>query len=312
MGSRERGFGIVVATAIAFVVMTASAGAYWTIGSKLGQEPGMGYGCLEGCTLANKTIAPGDAAPDGATAPVAGLVTEWAMRTIDVGDAAATVRLRALTAPETPPYDGFGPPMASPGTIATARSGTESLQQIDGVQRFESHMPIGAGERIGIDLLGEDGRSDYPPFLTGGSPGSEVDTWSGVLPDGGTGQGVYNPGHLLLQARVETDADGDGFGDESQDGCPTDPAHQCTPSTRIVRAKKKGKGRKVRLRFASNDRASSFECALDAGTFEPCRARTTVRGLERGTHGFEVRAVSAGVHDPTPAKVKLRISKKRG
>ncbi|WP_028067088.1 beta strand repeat-containing protein [Solirubrobacter soli] len=52
--------------------------------------------------------------------------------------------------------------------------------------------------------------------------------------------------------------------------------------------------------FDSPDAGATFECALDGG-FTPCTSPKSYSGLSEGAHTFSVRAVSAGVTDPTPA-----------
>jgi hypothetical protein len=52
----------------------------------------------------------------------------------------------------------------------------------------------------------------------------------------------------------------------------------------------------------------AFECAVNAGPFEPCSSPESVQGLEPGTYTFRVRAVDlAGNADPTPATYPFTI-----
>jgi hypothetical protein len=78
-------------------------------------------------------------------------------------------------------------------------------------------IPVLAGDRLGVALGGN------AKFVheAGGSPG-QLGAFAG---DPGPGSdfstsaaGAYN---LLVSARLEPDVDGDGYGDESQDACPT-------------------------------------------------------------------------------------------
>jgi hypothetical protein len=67
---------------------------------------------------------------------------------------------------------------------------------------------------------------------------------------GPRGPGADPTGELLVQAVMEPDADGDGFGDESQDGCPTQSATQgaCdTSGPRITRIAVKKRAVRYRL-----------------------------------------------------------------
>ena len=59
----------------------------------------------------------------------------------------------------------------------------------------------------------------------------------------------------------------------------------------------------------SSDRATSFECSLDGGAWQPCGPVKTFTGLSKGRHTLAVRAVdSAGTADPTPAQLSTTMS----
>lgn len=59
----------------------------------------------------------------------------------------------------------------------------------------------------------------------------------------------------------------------------------------------------------SSDRATSFECSLDGGAWQPCGPVATFTGLSKGRHTLAVRAVdSAGTADPTPAQLSTNMS----
>jgi hypothetical protein len=64
-----------------------------------------------------------------------------------------------------------------------------------------------------------------------------------------------------------------------------------------------GPGITTSVAFSSNDGASTFECKLDDGNFEPCTTPKEYPGLVEGSsHTVEVRAVgTAGNADTTPA-----------
>ena len=125
-----------------------------------------------------------------------------------------------------------------------------------------------------------------------------------------------SPGPLSTQlsvaATLEPDADADGFGDETQDLCPTDATRQgdCTPpETTITKgAPSKTDKSKVKFKFTSSESASTFECKLDKKKFKPCTSPRTVKNLDEGKHRFKVRAIdAAGNVDPSPAKDKFKV-----
>ena len=92
------------------------------------------------------------------------------------------------------------------------------------------------------------------------------------------------------------------------------------PQTSIVKGPKHklkitGKRAKVRFQFTSTIPGSSFECALTslrkpkqakAPTYHPCASPKHLK-LKAGKYRFLVRAISAGVIDPSPATRSFRI-----
>jgi hypothetical protein len=121
-----------------------------------------------------------------------------------------------------------------------------------------------------------------------------------------------------ISAALEPDADRDGFGDETQDRCPSEAftrdscpdraSPQTTinkgPKGKIKAARKKAK---VRVQFSSSEPGSSFQCALDRRRFGGCSSPFRKR-MGGGQHTFRARATDpAGNTDPTPAKLKFRV-----
>jgi hypothetical protein len=73
------------------------------------------------------------------------------------------------------------------------------------------------------------------------------------------------------------------------------------PQTRIRKFKRIGP-RKVRFRLGANEIVRRFECRIDGGPYEKCRALFKSGALSKGSHAFRARAVDAfGNADPTPA-----------
>ena len=81
------------------------------------------------------------------------------------------------------------------------------------------------------------------------------------------------------------------------------------PVTRITKgAPMRTDKHKVKFKFTSNERNSTFECKIHKKPFKPCEPPKTVRRLREGKHKFKVRAVDpAGNVDPSPAKDKFRV-----
>ena len=143
---------------------------------------------------------------------------------------------------------------------------------------------------------------------------------AGDLPPGGTA--TFNPPVAGIQvdiaAMLELDADGDGFGDETQDQCPgvSGPEDGCPPAvdtdppeTTITKgAPNKTQKSQVKFKFTSDEAGSTFECKLDKKPYKPCSSPKKVRRLDDGRHKFKVRAIdSAGNVDSSAAKDKFKV-----
>ena len=80
------------------------------------------------------------------------------------------------------------------------------------------------------------------------------------------------------------------------------------PQTKITKGPKaKTHATTAKFKFTSSEKGSTFECKLDKKKFKPCKSPKTYKKLKPGKHVFKVRAVKAGVADPTPAKRKFKI-----
>jgi hypothetical protein len=146
---------------------------------------------------------------------------------------------------------------------------------------------------------------DYSYFLGDPAPGS-TDTYALYA-------GAYQPD---IAATLEPDADGDGFGDETQDQCPSDPQIQTTacrdkaaPETNLT--KKKVKGRKATFEFSSSEPGTTFKCSVDGKPFEVCTSPQTYKA-KPGKHSFYVFGKdAAGNVDDSPATTAFKIKKKK-
>jgi hypothetical protein len=112
-------------------------------------------------------------------------------------------------------------------TKVTAQSGAQASLQANQLNTFSASpgIPIRAGETIAIGQ--PSGKSAYCQFSTASSS-DDITTYG---PDGGPGETLITSGgggglRVNISAVVEPDADHDGFGDETQDQCPTDASTQ--------------------------------------------------------------------------------------
>ena len=133
-------------------------------------------------------------------------------------------------------------PAGSTHFIATQKDQSRTLTQPNALNTFSGvHLPIQAGEQLGL-FLPSGGAAcfiDAPPddglFFTGGDPPLNTDA---------NFTGSNSNRRLNASAVVEPDADRDGFGDETQDACPSSASAQgACPAKRKKCKKHKKKSR---------------------------------------------------------------------
>lgn len=174
------------------------------------------------CTVFQRSAGSAPLAAGGLVAPSAGVVTSWTSQIGDFGTITSmTVTPRIITAGT-----------AFPPTFTATRSGTTQTldpADVDDSFTFNDRIPVAAGDRIGLNLT-TNGTAGAGPYILGSAAGASYTSVSPSIADGTT----YVPpvlapttsSHVFLSAKLETDADGDGFGDETQDGCAADPTTQ--------------------------------------------------------------------------------------
>jgi hypothetical protein len=123
------------------------------------------------------------------------------------------------------------------------------------------------------------------------------------------------PIRLNVAAVVEPDADQDGFGDETQDACPSEGDTQgaCVPpETTITRGPKdKTKKKRATFEFSATEPGSTFLCSVDGKPFAACPSPHEVK-VKKGKHRLDVQAVDpGGTPDPSPASDGWKVKKKR-
>lgn len=154
--------------------------------------------------------------------PIDGVIVRWRVRLAEFAQAPAEpilgpYRLRAIRKASDTEFSVVG--------ASAFESVPHKLVMSDTVHTFATRIPVLAGDRLAVDLPPQ--KPAFPGGLRfdprGGSHAlttpAPPDGGSFTFPTGSTGSPQYN-------ADVEPDADGDAFGDVTQDGCPTDPAIQ--------------------------------------------------------------------------------------
>ena len=208
---------ITLALALTGLLAIPAAGhASQTFGSLLKNSPAPGPDpCVDTapgpCTLVGY-IHPNDAGdPVTSPAPADGVVVKFRIRSLSAESVTfrfATIDKQGDTA--FAQGAGIGP------TVTLAGTGE--------IEEFPARMPVRQGTHTALDapsttMVYNTGGNEYtylygPPLTEGQGPRA---------------QGAEPTGELLIQAVMEPDADKDGFGDETQDGCPADAAATAPP-----------------------------------------------------------------------------------
>ena len=177
---------------------------------------------------------------------------------------------------------------------------------------FPTRIPVPTGALLGSQLTSSDMRcavtasSSFDEFRSGVfDPDS-----SSTMTTTGSFAARWN-----ISAVVEADADGDGYGDTTQDLCPSSPTTQTAcggsaPDTIITKTpKRKSTKRKAKLTFSSTVAGSTFTCSVDKKPTKPCKSPFKKR-FNYGKHKVVVTAISPlGIADPTPVTVRFRVER---
>ena len=142
--------------------------------------------------------------------PVGGVVVRWRLRAPTSG----SYRIRTLAPTGGSSYSIAG--SSAVESVAPSAAGT--------MVTFQTRLPVPAGGYVGLVPPKFKSQTLRDPALPGSTMAIVNDA-----PDGGNvALGGYSPltAEAFYDADIEPDADGDGFGDISQDSCPANPATQ--------------------------------------------------------------------------------------
>jgi hypothetical protein len=87
------------------------------------------------------------------------------------------------------------------------------------------------------------------------------------------------------------------------------PEVPAAPQTKLVKGVKTTRDRTPTFRFRSPSGSASFQCKLDRSPYKPCRSPFTTPTLAFGHHLLKIRAVQAGVPDPTPVISRFTVTR---
>ncbi len=197
---RKRVAGVTVIALMAMALGgTSSAAAFTEVGNNcLGETP-IAYRTMVQASVSSSNPLP-------TSVPSAGIVTKWRVNAIS-GLEPLEEKLKVFR------------PTAEPKEFLTV--GESTFETVTGGQNvFATRIAVAAGDRFGVS----DGGMGLV-CLTGNA----LDTGLGMLNDPALGSTAAFPtsfasARVAVAAIVEPDADGDGYGDETQDGCPGDGA----------------------------------------------------------------------------------------
>jgi hypothetical protein len=159
---------------------------------------------LEGATIVQLASTSN---PASVSIPQAGVITKWGVNVVPYpGGISEKLKVMRPAGPNT--------------FTAVAESTTQPIG--GGQNAFETRLPVQAGDRLGA-------YSAVAPIYCA-EASAPTDILGGVIGDTAIGSSAtfteVPEGQLALSATVEPDADGDGYGDESQDKCPGNAAVQ--------------------------------------------------------------------------------------
>ena len=234
--------------------------------------------------------------------PAGGVITSWRSQLVTGGGGTAssvTMVLRVFS----------GGPNA-PTLVPTAES-TPQTVTASAAPSYPARVPVSGGELLGLRL----GNSADPPACAVQTMDAADKAAFVQPPSQFTGQPEsYGPGgkdRLSIAAVVEPDVDGDGFGDETQDGCTTSASRQddCVDPTAnlLKKPKRRTESHKAKFAFSSSEQGSRFECALDRFAFKSCHSPKGLRGLDAGKHVFSVLAIDANGNESKPVAFRWRV-----
>jgi hypothetical protein len=219
---RRRLTTIVMSAFAAMLLVPAVGEAATNFGSRLLNPPSNAGECQElgSCTIAS-FIHPSD--PEGdpysGGAPTDGVITKFRIRAFaegGTGTATATFRVADVERPNPGDEDSALATAGPAGPMVTVNEDSEApILEVNGrlPVRTGQHLAVDASPNMWVTYNNSGDKYSYlfaPPLVDGaGKRGSNEST-----------------GELLVAATIEPDADGDGFGDETQDGCPTQAVSQ--------------------------------------------------------------------------------------
>jgi hypothetical protein len=212
-----------LAAAAAMLLIPATGNAATNFGSRLNHDPANSGECSSfpnPCTIVS-FIHPSDpnGDPYSGGAPVSGVITKFRIRGFGIGstdpvDTKVTFRLGHFVQASSG-SDNAVATAAGTGPTVTVKAFPSNPNTP--IQEFPGRLSVNKGDHLAID-----GTNIAATVNNSGSKFSYLFTPPLVQGQGARGSNS-STGELLVAATIEPDADHDGFGDETQDKCLTQP-----------------------------------------------------------------------------------------
>jgi hypothetical protein len=233
-----------------------------------------------------------------------GVVTSWSVMAGSAAQSPIKLKIVRTTAPSTYLVTGSSQVRSSvPGTLNT----------------FADRIPVVTGDRLAVYVTTPGGSASC---AFNSANAGDVISFTSSFAQADTGVGgsftttsFVTSRRLDVAATIEPDADGDGYGDLTQDGCPgrATQTTECVPPDTTLTAPRtvRTSAKRVRVKalFLATEPAT-FTCSVDGGRAKPCTSPFKVK-LKIGKHHVSVTATdAAGNVDPTPALATVKVKRK--
>ena len=267
----KKQFGGVLLVVVAMLIGASSATAATEIGSDCQATSG-----AAGYTFVQLNKVSGGSLP--IAAPSAGVVTKWK---VNSGiPTAVGQKLQILR------------PTGGPNQFQTVAESTPATV-FQGLNSFDTRLPIQAGDRPAV--AGAPGGSVAAPLYC--ETGNPADEMGALTPESTLGStNTYPPALGLvaaISAVVEPDADGDGYGDETQDKCPRSATVQQVECPIItLGALSKAKKGSAQILVSASSQAS---VAVVGTVHIPKRAKKGKKGKARKARTITIQGGTKGV-----------------
>lgn len=268
-------------------VAAAPAGAATTIGNT-------NYTVTDTMEMCNNSLYVGEETEY--RSPVSGVVTSWR---VVPGTAGGSAQLAVVS-------DNLV-------NLVTVKA-LSAIQPINAVDlTFPARTPISTGDYVGV--WGTGGFYCEASVMPGTGDNARVDSTG--LTVGLTNAGNRSNNHRpIVAATVESDVDSDGFGDETQDQCPTNPTRQVVPCfvaqvtpVTVVGATCKVPSLKGKTKSAATDALNKAGCKL--GKIKKKKLRKFTKKQKRNRVRSQSRPADSVALSGATVDITINVKKKK-